>query len=150
MLALGYEVVGVDLDATVANEISGFTFIQGDFNRVEVTDGFDVVVACSAIEHFGLSGRYGSAEDEDGDLKAMQKIATLLKSQGQLFLTIPVGTDMVFRPWHRVYGEGRLKSLLDGFEIEEEGWEPEHAQGGGREDGAFEAMGGAFEEDAAG
>ena len=40
--------------------------------------------------------------------------------------------------------------VLDGFEIEEEGWEAEHAQGGGREDGAFEAMGGAFEEDAAG
>ena len=117
MLALGYEVVGIDLDATVANEISGFTFIQGDFNRVEVDKGFDLVVACSAIEHFGLSGRYGSSEDEDGDLKAMRKIASLLKPQGQLFLTIPVGTDMVFRPWHRVYGEGRLKSLLDGFEI---------------------------------
>jgi SAM-dependent methyltransferase len=117
MLALGYEVVGVDLDATVANEISGFTFIQGDFNQIEVAKGFDVVVACSAIEHFGLSGRYGSSEDEDGDLKAMRKIATLLKPAGQLLLTIPVGTDMVFRPWHRVYGERRLKSLLDGFEM---------------------------------
>ena len=40
--------------------------------------------------------------------------------------------------------------VLDGFEIEEEGWEAEHAEGRGREDGAFEAVGGAFEEDAAG
>lgn len=78
---------------------------------------FDVVVACSAIEHFGLSGRFGSSEDEDGDLKAMRKIATLLKPSGLFFLTIPVGTDMVFRPWHRVYGEKRLKTLLDGFEV---------------------------------
>ena len=102
MLALGYDVVGVDLDATVANEISGFTFIQGDFNQVQIAEGFDVIVACSAIEHFGLSGRYGAAEDQDGDLKAMRKMAKLLKPEGQVFLTIPVGTDMVFRPWHRI------------------------------------------------
>lgn len=132
MLALGYEVVGVDLDATVAEEISGFSFIRGDFNQVELTKDFDVVVACSAIEHFGLSGRYGSSEDEDGDLKAMRKIAALLKPLGQLFLTIPVGTDMVFRPWHRVYGERRLKTLLEGFQVVQsrflvkEPWGPWH------------------------
>lgn len=133
MLALNYEVVGVDLDATVVREISGFSFIQGDFNQVKLSDGFDVIVACSAIEHFGLSGRYGSSEDEDGDLKAMQKIATLLKPTGLLFLTIPVGADMVFRPWHRVYGEKRLKSLLNGFEVVQsrylvkEPWGPWHS-----------------------
>ena len=60
------------------------------------------MVACSAIEHFGLSGRYGASEDPEGDLKAMRKIAAILNPSGQLFLTIPVGADMVFRPWHRV------------------------------------------------
>lgn len=117
MLALNYQVVGVDLDATVANEISGFSFVQGDFNQVELSGAFDVIVACSAIEHFGLSGRYGSSEDEEGDLKAMRKIGRLLNPMGRLFLTIPVGADMVFRPWHRVYGKKRLQSLLEGFEV---------------------------------
>jgi SAM-dependent methyltransferase len=117
MLALGYDVVGVDLDPSVANQITGFTFIQGDFNGIELTPGFDLIVACSAVEHFGLSGRYGSHEDENGDLKAMRKIAQLLTPSGLLFLTIPVGHDMVLRPWHRIYGRNRMESLLQGFEV---------------------------------
>lgn len=116
MLALGYDAVGVDFDATVARQISGFTFVQGDFNSVALSPGFDVVVACSAIEHFGLSGRYGSSEDENGDLKAMSKIISLLGQQGSVFLTIPVGIDVVHRPWHRVYGKERLPRLLQGLQ----------------------------------
>ena len=95
MLSMGYEVVGVDLDAAVSRQISGFTFVHGDFNHVDVKPGFDVVIACSAIEHFGLSGRYGSPEDGEGDIKAMGKIATILNPSGLLFLTIPVGADAV-------------------------------------------------------
>src|SRR5439155_7080312 len=39
--------------------------------------------------------------------------------------------------------------ILDGFEVEEEGREAEHAEGGGRKDGAFEAVGRALPEHAA-
>jgi SAM-dependent methyltransferase len=132
MLALGYDVTGVDLEGTVARQISGFAFLKGDFNHLELSPGFDVIVACSAIEHFGLSGRYGSTEDQAADLKAMRKIRHLLKSTGTMFLTIPVGADAIFRPWHRVYGASRLPSLLAGFEVVEsrfllkEPWGPWH------------------------
>ena len=51
---------GVDLDPTITAELNGFTFIRGDFNRIELLPTFDVVVACSTLEHFGLEGRYGS------------------------------------------------------------------------------------------
>ena len=118
MLALGYDVVGIDLDGTIAKQVTGFTFIQGDFNEIELAPAFDVIVACSCIEHFGLSGRYGSDEDENADLRAMGKVSRLLTPSGILFLTIPVGHDMVFRPWHRIYGKQRLGSLLEGFEVE--------------------------------
>jgi SAM-dependent methyltransferase len=117
MLALNYEVVGVDLDATATSQLTGFSFVRGDFNDVDLSPGFDVVVACSAIEHFGLSGRYDSSEDESADLRAMRKIAALLNPGGIVLLTIPVGTDVVWRPWHRVYGKHRLGLLLDGFEV---------------------------------
>ena len=117
MLARGYDVVGLDFDPKVSRQLSGFRFVQGDFNSVELTPGFDLIVACSAIEHFGLSGRYGSAEDPVGDLKAMQKIRSLLSDDGIAMVTIPVGIDVVHRPWHRVYGQQRLPLLLEGFRI---------------------------------
>lgn len=116
MLALGYEAVGVDLSDSLSRQVAGFRLIRGDFNLVEFSQPFDIIVACSAIEHVGLSGRFGSSEDQDGDLKAMQKVASLLVAGGLFYLTIPVGIDAVHRPWHRVYGRVRLPKLLNGFE----------------------------------
>jgi hypothetical protein len=133
MLARGYDVVGLDLDPKISNELSGFSFVRGDFNTVELTPGFDVIVACSAIEHFGLSGRYGSAEDEAGDLKAMRRIRSLLSPNGIAMLTIPVGTDFVHRPWHRVYGRERLPLLLDGFAVVQSRFLVKEPQGPWRE-----------------
>lgn len=117
MLALNYDVVAVDLGDGLERQARGFTFVKGDFNKVSVEPPFDVIVACSAVEHFGLSGRFGSDEDEEGDLKAMRRIRALLHPQGLVFLTIPVGVDAVYKPWHRVYGKHRIAKLFDGFEI---------------------------------
>jgi hypothetical protein len=119
MLARGYEVTGVDLDSTIAAELNGFTFIKGDFNRIELLPPFDIVVACSTLEHFGLEGRYGSKRDADADLKAMSKIRSLLSTRGRVLITIPIGRDAVHTPWHRVYGKNRLPLLLEGFTIAE-------------------------------
>jgi len=48
----------------------------------------------------------------------MQKVADLLKPGGLVLLTIPLGVDLVFAPWHRVYGKQRLPRLLDGFTVQ--------------------------------
>jgi len=117
MLAMGYDVTAIDLCAGLSNQIAGFQFIKGDFTQMMLDAGFDLIVACSTVEHIGLSGRYGSQEDVDGDLKAMRKIAALLQPGGLLFLTVPMGVDGVFRPFHRVYGRQRLPRLLEGFEL---------------------------------
>jgi hypothetical protein len=117
MLALGYEVVGVDLADRLAHQVAGYTHLRGDFNELSLGSSFDVIVACSSIEHFGLSGRYGSGEDPFADLKASRKIWHHLVSGGFLFLTVPVGRDAIHKPWHRVYGRHRLPQLLEGFEV---------------------------------
>ncbi len=120
MLARGYSVVGVDFNPVIANELSGFTLVQGDFNEVKLPDAFDVIVSCSTIEHFGLAGRYGATtEDEGADLTAMRRIRSLLAPEGVVLITVPVGSDVVHKPWHRVYGRKRLPLLLDGFRIVE-------------------------------
>lgn len=118
MLSLGYEeVVAVDLQFPLDKQLKGPRFICGDINELSLRPGFDVVVACSAVEHIGLSGRYGSGEDSDGDLKAMERIGRLLDKEGVLILTIPAGQDAVYKPWHRVYGKKRIRELLSGFRI---------------------------------
>lgn len=115
MLALGYEVTAIDPWDDPSAVVRGINFISGDFNEASFDDAFDVIVLCSVVEHIGISGRFNSEDDSDGDLRAMSKVAQLLRNDGQLFLTIPVGTDAVLSPWHRVYGRKRLPSLLDGF-----------------------------------
>lgn len=117
MLALGYEVVAVDLESELSKWIGGFKLLKGDFTKITLDQEFDIIVACSAIEHIGLTGRYRSAEDPNGDIAAMQKIASLLADDGAVLLTVPVGTDAVFRPFHRVYGKERLPKLLNGFAV---------------------------------
>jgi hypothetical protein len=79
---------------------------------------FDLVINCSSVEHVGLVGRYSVSEARpDGDLEAMGRLRELMRPGGIQLLSIPLGRDSVFRPWHRVYGEDRLPALLKGYEI---------------------------------
>ncbi|MFC2030391.1 DUF268 domain-containing protein [Chloroflexota bacterium] len=118
--ALGYTVYGVDTDS-LCYCLPGFEFYHDDYMDVVLPSGlFDVVVLCSVVEHIGLPGRYDQKEIPDGDLQAMKKAKGLLRPDGMLLLTIPVGSDLIFTPWHRIYGPQRLPSLLGGFSIRKE------------------------------
>lgn len=104
-------------------------FSRGDIFEADLPPAhFDLIINCSSIEHVGLSGRYGVKENRaDGDIEAMAKLRKLLKPGGRMLLTIPVGRDAVFSPFHRVYGEERLPSLMAGYAVErEEYWAKDH------------------------
>jgi hypothetical protein len=91
--------------------------IIGDVLAVELPT-FDLIVACSTLEHIGLAGRYGVTDMvKDGDLQAMRRLYAALNPGGLLILTLPVGRDHVHAPMHRVYGGDRLDTLLYGFEV---------------------------------
>jgi SAM-dependent methyltransferase len=125
----GHTVVAVDLEESAFQfESERIEYLRGDFNQLTFEPAsFDQVVNCSTIEHFGLAGRYGSTADENADLVAMGRLADLLRSNGSMVLTIPVGRDGVFSPFHRVYGDQRLPSLLERFSIDrEEYWAKPH------------------------
>jgi len=129
MMALGALFAG---DAAVAVDLlpeqypfdpHRIDYVQGDFNELDFEPGsFDQILNCSSIEHVGLAGRYGSPDDPDGDLRAMEKMASLLKPGGDMVLTIPVGVDAVHAPNHRIYGEHRLPRLLEHWEVREESY----------------------------
>jgi 2-polyprenyl-3-methyl-5-hydroxy-6-metoxy-1,4-benzoquinol methylase len=119
-VTMGHIVTGIDTDR-LNYSLPNFTFYQADFMEVDLgASRFDAVVLCSVVEHIGLAGRYDQREQPDGDLHAMRKVAQLLRPDGRLILTIPVGVDMVFKPWHRIYGTGRLSLLMQGYVIVEE------------------------------
>lgn len=119
----GHQVTGIDLRAPdVWWRSDAITYLQGDVRNAELPRGaFDAIINCSSIEHVGLTGRYGvSVEAADGDLEAMRTLRGLLRPEGVMLLTLPVGRDSVFRPFHRVYGEERLPKLLEGWTIDRE------------------------------
>lgn len=119
-LSKGYLVTAVDL-CPIALRHPRLEFIQGDFLEMAIARRFDCILNVSSVEHFGLSGRYRVTKDDpDADIKAMQKLHGLMKPQGIMFFTIPVGHDTVVYPLHRVYGEKRLPLLLDGYRVTEQ------------------------------
>ncbi|MBI1178019.1 glycosyltransferase [bacterium] len=77
---------------------------------------FDVAFSISSFEHDGL-GRYGDPLNPDGDVAAMQKVRSMLRPGGILFLAVPVGSDVVVWNAHRIYGRHRLPKLLAGWRL---------------------------------
>ncbi|MCC6470553.1 MAG: DUF268 domain-containing protein [Alphaproteobacteria bacterium] len=75
---------------------------------------FDAAIAVWTIEQAGL-GMHGEALDPDGDLKLMAMLKRLVKPDGTLFLVVPTGPDCTVFNTTRVYGDARLKRLLDGW-----------------------------------
>lgn len=100
-------------------------FIQGDLLEMSFQQKeFDIIINCSTIEHVGLQGRYNIFHNKpDGDIEAMQYMKNILKDNGHMLITIPVGIDAIFKPLHRVYGLERLPKLFYGYSIQyEEFW----------------------------
>lgn len=80
----------------------------------------DCAMSISSLEHDGL-GRYGDCLDADGDIKSMQNIKKIVKKDGLLFLSIPIGKeDKLVWNAHRIYGDIRLPLLLEGWKLIDE------------------------------
>lgn len=119
----GFNATAVDLEPVHWPYVHpGLRFIQGDILKLPLPkEYFDLVINCSTVEHVGLVGRYGVTEDRpDGDLEAMTRLGELMKPDGIMLVTIPVGQDAVFAPLCRVYGKERLPRLLEGFIVEKQ------------------------------
>jgi SAM-dependent methyltransferase len=118
----GHDVVALDrLPPALEYIHQGVKAVQADIlERPFPERRFDQIVNCSTVEHVGLAGRYGSADQPDGDLEAMAILRDLLAPDGRMLMTVPVGRDLVCPPLHRIYGANRLPRLLEGYEVEEE------------------------------
>ena len=77
---------------------------------------FDFAFSMSSFDHDGL-GRYGDPLNPNGDIEAMKSTLAQLRPGGILYLTLPIGPDVVVWNLHRRYGELRLPLMLEGWEL---------------------------------
>jgi SAM-dependent methyltransferase len=110
------EIHGINLnDKPIKND--AIKFKTGDIRKTDYpNDFFDCITCISTLEHIGVSGRYGSDEDKDGDVKAMREMKRILKPNGILLVTVPYGAQDVL-PINKLYSKERIKNLYEGFEI---------------------------------
>lgn len=88
----------------MTTRIPGVTFKQANLmNPVEGMAGYCDSLSClHALEHFGL-GRYGDPINPKGYERGLINMAGLLKENGVLYLSIPIGIDRVEFNAHRVF-----------------------------------------------
>ena len=83
---------------------------------IEFNKKFDICLSISSFEHDGL-GRYGDPLNPNGDIEAMQKMKSILKPGGLMFLAVPIGIDTLWFNVHRIYGANRFYHLINGWNI---------------------------------
>jgi hypothetical protein len=79
----------------------------------------DSVSCLHALEHIGL-GRYGDRPDINGHLRAFDTITTILKKQGTLYLSVPIGEERIEFNGHRVFALATILGMTqDAFDLVE-------------------------------
>ena len=103
----------------IVNKTSGITFIQRDImKRDELFTNYTDSLSClHALEHFGL-GRYGDDIDIDGYVKGFEVLKNMLKPNGILYLSVPIGKERIEFNGHRIFSLRRLYELfVNDFEL---------------------------------
>jgi len=77
---------------------------------------FDFVLSIYDISKKGL-GLNNESYDPNADLKEMDLYKSILKDSGRLILSLPVGPDKLIWNSNRIYGQLRMKMLLQGWRI---------------------------------
>jgi hypothetical protein len=88
---LGYDLTAIDLYKRTSD--TNFSFIQGDFEHIELSGRYDCIYALSAFEHIGLEQDGICLEDEiiAKISRILIKIRTLLKPNAYFIITLPFG-----------------------------------------------------------
>lgn len=97
----------------VTSEIPGITFKQLDL-ALELNSKnekiYDCITCLHAIEHFGL-GRYGDSIDINGHKKGIKNISKMLKNNGYLYLSTPIGRERIEFNANRVFNPKTILTI---------------------------------------
>jgi hypothetical protein len=98
----------------VSNTIPNIRHTQADLMAPigEQLAGYCDSLSClHALEHFGL-GRYGDPVNYDGHMLGLRNLSAILKKDGKLYLSVPIGTQRIEFNAHRVFA---VSYLIDWF-----------------------------------
>jgi len=96
--------------------IPNVEFIQADLMEnigEALVDHCDSLSCLHALEHFGL-GRYGDRINYDGYLLGLENLYRILRKNGKLYLSVPIGPQRIEFDAHRVFSLSYLLELLEG------------------------------------
>lgn len=117
LASLGHEVRGYDLQ-DYEYKHKNFKFCKGNILDNEFPkESFDVITAISVVEHVGI-GSYDSPKFSDGDIIVMKELKRLLKKDGILILTVPIGVRHKDE-LQRIYDAEALEELISEFKVKE-------------------------------
>ena len=90
---------------------------------------YDVALALSAVEHFGL-GHYEPGAPSQDDRAALARLRGLLRPGGRLVLTVPFAAQASADDFQRVYDLAGLAELLTGWHVEQQlaAWRSDRTQ----------------------
>ena len=92
--------------------LPGLNCQSGDINHLSFEDNSITSLSCMhVIEHIGL-GRYGDPLDPDGSIRAARELQRVLKPEGLLFLSVPVGRERVCFNSHRIFAPDKIRVLF--------------------------------------
>ena len=85
---------------------------KGDILHLPFKDNSLLSLSCLHVaEHIGL-GRYGDRLDPNGTLKACRELARVLRPQGKLYFSLPLGKSRVCFNAHRIH---TVEQILEYF-----------------------------------
>ena len=96
--------------------IPNVTFTQADMMAPlpeSLVDLCDSLSCLHAMEHFGL-GRYGDPVHYDGYLLGLDNLHRMLKKEGKLFFSVPIGPQRIEFNAHRVFSVRSVLECLQG------------------------------------
>lgn len=99
------------------SKVKNISYLQADMmgdvpeSLVESTDSLSCL---HALEHFGL-GRYGDPIRWDGHVVGLSNLHRILKRNGTLHLSVPIGKQRIEFNAHRVFSLSYLLGLFDGL-----------------------------------
>jgi SAM-dependent methyltransferase len=134
LLRAGVELVGVDL---ATREVEAAETVQADVRQLPFPEhSFDQALLVSTLEHVGADNSvYGleTEPDEGGGLAALRELRRVLRRDGTLLVTVPLGEPGDYgwfrqedeRGWTRLYARaGFFVEEQETYELTEEGWRP--------------------------
>ena len=98
-------------------KLSGLESAFADLNKLPFEDNSQPSISCMhTVEHIGL-GRYGDPLDATGDLKAIEELKRIVKSEGDLLFVTPVGQPKIMFNGQRVYSYEQIISYFEKFRL---------------------------------